>query len=119
MTTYNKLACLNAIQFLRNLDHCLVSVTAMQTVTKPFSVSVAPQKHYENPRDPHGLTLNHHAEGVHKDRHGYYAMGLAAESLASALCDKLSITYESKMGRGFQLRTCCDALERFVNVAGE
>ena len=63
--------------------------------------------------NPKGLRLN---PGPHvlEDKRGRYALGMEASVLATLLCARLQVAYEPKLGRGFQLRSCCDALERFV-----
>lgn len=52
------------------------------------------------PRNPKGLFLDE----------GTQAKGLACFTLAPALCSALGVSYESSMGRGFQVRKCVDAL---------
>lgn len=57
------------------------------------------------PGTPKGLTL---ADGATSAR------GIGAHELAMQVCDHFGVKYEGKMGRGFQLRACCNALEAWL-----
>jgi hypothetical protein len=50
-----------------------------------------------------GLTLNNGAKS---------AKGMAAFDLAMMLCGELDVRYESKLGRGFQVQVCVEALRK-------
>lgn len=101
---------LKAVEDLRGYDHVFLSEEGVNKFSERFGVKLTPAKYYENPRDPKGLTLEDGPE-VHKDKRGRYAMGLDAMVMAMSICDQLGVQYMDKMGRGSQLRVCCDALE--------
>ena len=104
---------LEAIAKLRGYDHAFIFQKAIDEVTAPFSAKQFKGiKTYESPNEIKGLSLPHsNTEEVHQDKRGYYAVGLDAQVLAMMLCNRLGVEYESKFGRGSQLRACCDALE--------
>lgn len=52
-------------------------------------------------KDPKGLTLNNGASS---------ATGLASFEIAPMLCRHFNVKYESKLGRGSQVRACVQAL---------
>jgi len=106
---------LDAINDLRSYDHAFLFQGTIDDICFPFETKIRGIKTYENPNEIKGLSLPHsNTKEVHKDKRGWYAVGLDAQVLAMMLCQSLGVRYESKFGRGSQLRACCDALERFV-----
>lgn len=96
-----------AIEDLRGWDHCLISEEGAIKLAKPFGIVPRCHTYYANPRDPKGLTLNDGADS---------AVGIAAETLACQICDGLGVKYRQCLGRGFQLRACCDALSQHFTM---
>ena len=102
---------LTAISALRNFDHELIGQEDIDKICEPFGVHIDGFKWYEDyTTNPKGLRLNP-GPHVKEDKKGRYALGLEASVLATLLCSRLGVKYEGKMGRGSQLRSCCDALE--------
>ena len=60
--------------------------------------------------DPKGLTMHAGQEG---------SRGIAGWHLAQWICDRLAVEYESKMGRGFQMQACVEALTRHFKTRKE
>ena len=94
---------LEAVEKLRRYDHAFLSEEGVAEFAKAFGVQLTPSRHaadgYHNPK---GLTLHNGAKS---------AIGMCACVLAQVVCRRLGVLYESKFGRGSQLRACCDALE--------
>ena len=90
---------------LSHLDSCTHNLFSEEFVAKVNEIFGVNLKCFEYEADGHknpkGLTL---ANGEKK------AMGLACFNLALMLCQALNVKYESKLGRGFQVRACCDAI---------
>jgi hypothetical protein len=95
---------LKAVADLRGYDHCFMTKEGVEDFATRFGLAgkIKPYVVKANPNDPKGLTLDNGATS---------AIGMDAAILASVICDHLGVKYMSKMGRGFQLRACCDALE--------
>jgi len=96
---------LKAVSDLRGYDHAFLTPEGVEHFAKAFGLE-GKIKPYRAKADPpgtlKGLTLNGDAKE---------AMGMDAMILASSICNRLNVRYESKFGRGSQLRACCDALE--------
>lgn len=91
----------DAVNQLRDYDHCLISPDGVAHFAKAFGVKLVPTMHKASPREPKGLTLLGDAKE---------ALGMEADILARKVCDKLGVKYRYMMGRGFQLRECCNQL---------
>jgi hypothetical protein len=102
---------LKAVRRLREYNHVFLSEKGVAGFAADFGVKILPSKYYEDLKDPKGLTLDDSPD-VHKDKKGRFAYGLDAQVLAMRICQALGVSYEEKLGRGSQLRACCDALER-------
>lgn len=96
---------LEAVAELREYDHAFVSPKGAKRLAKPFGVKPTTYLVQANPNDPKGLTLD---DGATE------AEGVDAAILAEQICHKLGVNYESKLGRGSQLRSCCDALQKWA-----
>jgi hypothetical protein len=105
-TKKQKQRLINAVIVLRGCDHAFLSAEGAIKMCEPFGVKAVYYKHTANPKDPKGLTLNDGANS---------AVGIGAHVLASYICSQLNVDYEPKLGRGSQLRACCDALENWIN----
>lgn len=81
--------------------HTLFSPDFVDEINAAFKTSIKPRAYRPNPRDPKGLTTHS----------GKPEVGLACFELAPMLCAALGIKYESKLGRGFQVRACVEALK--------
>lgn len=56
---------------------------------------------------PKGLTLN---KGETSSK------GIACFDLLPQICNELKIPYESKLGRGFQVQACCEAIANHFHL---
>jgi hypothetical protein len=97
---------LKAVADLRGYDHAFLTAEGVEDFATRFDLKgkIKPYLAKANPRDPKGLTLDNGATS---------AIGMDAVILASSICDHLGVKYMSKLGRGSQLRACCDALETY------
>ena len=93
---------LAAVKLLREYDHAFIDEEGVDHFLAPFGLKGWSYEHRANPNEPKGLTLN---VGLKSSR------GMAADELASKLCDHLGVHYPNMYGRGSRLRACCDALE--------
>lgn len=104
-TTPNGVIQMNQAELLNELaenTHTLFSESFVEQINEAFIVSLKARVYRaDGARNPKGLTTH---DGAPE------AKGLAAFELAPALCDALGVKYESKLGRGFQVRACVDAL---------
>lgn len=82
--------------------HTLFAKEFVDKVNEAFGTKIKCWEYRANPHDPKGLTLDNGAK---------MAVGMAAFDLAKMLCRELNVKYESKMGRGFQVRACTEALK--------
>jgi hypothetical protein len=90
---------------LREYDHAFLTVEGALYFSKPFGFTARTYIAKANPDDPKGLTLY---DGVKQ------AEGISAHELAKQICNHVGVDCAQKIGRGFQLQTCCDALEQWV-----
>lgn len=100
---------LQLVTELRKYDHVFMSVEGAHYFSEPFGFTARTYMAHANPDDPKGLTL----EGGAKS-----AVGVSAHELAIQICEHVRATYAQSMGRGSQLRLCCDALERWCYEQG-
>lgn len=96
---------LEAVDELRQYDHAFINPDGAKRLAAPFGVTPRTYVMKANPQDPKGLTLD---GGLTE------AEGIDAAELGIQICFHLNVDFESKMGRGSQLRSCCDALEKWV-----
>ena len=87
---------------LRDYDHTFLSPEGVKMFAEAFEVKLTPYKAYADPSDPKGITFHDGAE---------FGYGMCAADLAEQVCRQLKIKFQQRMGRGFRLRGCCDALE--------
>lgn len=85
--------------------HTLWAPSFVEQVNAEFGTDIKPFK-YKADKHPKGLTLDGGAK---------QALGMACFDLAPILCSRLGVKYESKMGRGFQVRSCCEAIRKHFN----
>jgi len=90
---------------LREYDHAFLTVEGAEYFSKPFGFAARTYVERATPNEPKGLTLNNGAKE---------ARGIAAHHLAEQICDHVGVEYPEKLGRGTQLRVCCDALEQWI-----
>ena len=107
VTPRGRKALLKAVADMRKYDHVFLSPDGAAHFEHAFGVKLRTYVVKANPRDPKGLTLNDGAT---------QAEGIAAEEMACQVCDHFEVAYDDKMGRGFQLRACCDALDAWINA---
>jgi len=93
---------LTLVSELRQYDHAFLSREGALKFSQPFGFDAYTYVMQANPQDFKGLTLH---DGSKE------AEGIDAQDLAMQICDHLDVKYQSKFGRGSQLRACCDALE--------
>jgi hypothetical protein len=101
----SKLECLQTVSDLRGYDHAFLSPEVAEKLSKPFGFKAITSTHLARPNEHKGLTFKNGAKE---------AEGIGAHDLAMEICDKAGIQYDSKFGRGSQLRACCDALEQWL-----
>lgn len=90
---------------LRQYDHAFLTVEGAMSFSRPFGFEARTYVERADPSDPKGLTLNNGAAS---------AEGIAAHHLAEQICQHVGVDYPEKLGRGSQLRACCDALELWL-----
>lgn len=96
---------LDGVKELRDYDHIFLDVEGANHFGNIFGFTIRTYVAHANPNDPKGLTFN---DGRRSGR------GIAAHTLAMQICNHFKVPFEHKMGRGFQLRMCCDALEAWL-----
>ena len=101
----DKAELLKAVADLREYDHAFITPEGAARLAEPFDV--VPRTYLErvNPNDPKGVTFD---DGRQE------AEGIDAAVLAMQICNAKHVVYDSKFGRGSQLRACCDALEAWA-----
>lgn len=97
---------LEAVKDLRDYDHAFLSEEGVAKFAEVFGVTLKPTKHYAEPNHPKGLHLANGAKS---------AVGMDSSEMAQSICNQLDVKYSRMMGRGFQLRVCCDALEKYFS----
>lgn len=98
---------LKLIAKLREYDHLFITPEGANHFSTPFGFKAHTYVLKANPSDPKGLTLNNGATE---------AEGIDAQDLAMQICRHLKVPFDSKFGRGSQLRACCDALEAWAKT---
>lgn len=99
---------LTAVKELRDYDHCFLSPEGVKYFAKSFGVKLKPYRLSANPHEPKGLTLYSGKSS---------ALGMDATEMARSVCKQLNVPYESKFGRGSQLKECCEKLqEHFTTI---
>jgi len=105
---------LSAVAALRDLDHVIFNREESQALCDSMGV------------DSRGIpvyAMEHHPEEFKGARLkgcteiGERRISIGADELAVWLCEQLDIEYASKMGRGSQLRECCNVLEAHFSKA--
>ena len=91
---------------LRRYDHAFLTAEGAAYFSKPFGFTAHTYVAHANPTALKGLTLDNGATS---------AEGIDAVDLASQICRHVGVKYDEKFGRGSQLRSCCDALESWLN----
>lgn len=108
-TPSTKAACLSAVEELRECDHQFLDANGVAKFAKAFGLEgqIKPYKAKANPEDPKGLTFyDGRSEGI----------GMDAAILAQRICGGLGVKYAERFGRGSQLASCCDALEKYYRM---
>jgi len=94
-----------AIQSMLENTHVLFTIEHGQKIAKAFGVELEPIVYQaDGDKNPKGLTTNNGSK---------QAKGFACFDLAPMICNRLNLKYELKMGRGFQVRACCEALRLY------
>lgn len=83
--------------------HTLFTNEMVEKINGAFGLRIRPKMYRANPSEPKGLTL----DNGRKD-----AIGISALDAAIELCAALNVQFESKMGRGYQVRACVEALRK-------
>lgn len=90
------------LQELLENTHTLWAPSFVEKVNDAFGTSIKCHSYIaDGHRNPKGLSLH--------DK-GDVAIGLACFDLAPILCSALGVKYEYKLGRGFQVQACVEAL---------
>ena len=97
---------LKLVEKLREYDHAFLDTEGALHFSTPFGFKARTYVAHADPTEPKGLTLHDGAAS---------AEGIDAVDLAKQICHHVGVEYESKFGRGSQLRSCCDALETWCN----
>lgn len=95
-----------ALHELETNTHLFWKSEAAKDLTRPFGFECRVIEYKANPRDPKGLTLDNGARS---------AVGAASWDISSQICSHLKVRSEGKLGRGFQVRSDCDAARRYLN----
>jgi hypothetical protein len=91
---------------LRGHDHDFLSAEKVAEFNGVFGVAIKPYLAFAEPNVAKGLTFG---DGRKSD------MGYDACAYAEAVCHALGSTFEPwQMGRGFRLRSACDALQTLL-----
>jgi hypothetical protein len=98
---------IKTVDELRKYDHCFISAEGAEKFSQAFGFSARTHVETATSSDFQGLTLH---DGIKS------AKGLGAHELARQICHHAGVKYKSTMGRGSQLRECCDALEQWLNA---
>jgi hypothetical protein len=103
----------DALTSLAGWHHSFVSEDGANRVARALGIGM-PVHCYagrsDRSGDPKGLTMHPGQEGSN---------GIAGCGLAQWICDQLGVTYESKMGRGFQTQACVEALSNHFKTRKE
>lgn len=105
MTASEKVA---LIKDLRGHDHRFLTVEGVQHFFEPFGLDAKEwcYFHRADPMELKGLTMDDGSKG---------GTGLAAEEIAEAINRHLNTGFTPwQMGRGYRLRSACDAIEAFL-----
>jgi len=98
-----------AIKALRESDHCFISADGVYDLTKPFGFEGSTYVAKANPQDFKGLTLWDNDGKPVKEMEGQDASVIATE-----IANHLGLEYKEQFGRGSQLRTACNAIEKAI-----
>lgn len=99
----------DAVNELLSYDHCFIDPDSALTISRAFGFDCDCYVEKCDYKHPKGLTF---VDGRKE------AYGIAAEVLACQICAYLNIEYPHMMGRGFQLRACCTAIEQYLALQG-
>jgi hypothetical protein len=97
----------DAVIELLSYDHCFIDPESALTISRAFGFDCRCYTEQCDYKAPKGLQF---ADGRKE------AYGIAAEVLAKQVCHHLNIEYPHMMGRGFQLRVCCDAIDLYLKT---
>jgi len=103
----------DALSALAGWHHSFVAEESANRVARALGVQkpVPCHRGYSNQDgDPKGLSMKSGQEG---------SRGIAGWSLAQWICTQLGVAYESKMGRGFQMQACVEALSKRFSIRKE
>jgi hypothetical protein len=100
----------DAVIELLSYDHCFIDPTEAEKISEAFGFKCRCYTARCDYIHPKGLTF---VDGRKE------SFGIAAEVLAQQVCQYLNLSYPSKMGRGFQLRACCDAITDHLGATTE
>jgi hypothetical protein len=104
MTTPHKLSRADLLSKMECNTHSLFNVEFLNDLNAAFGTELKPFTYEaDGHKNPKGLTLNNGASA---------AIGIACFDLAAMLCTALGVEYEHMLGRGFQVRACCDAIRK-------
>lgn len=79
----------------------------MREFNEAFEVHIEPQEYRDTRNQPKGLTLNDDSRT---------AMGMDAATYAEWVSEKMGSKFKPwQSGRGFRLRSACDAIEVVIN----
>ena len=81
--------------------HLLFTNEFVEEINGAFGLRLRPQYYRATPNEPKGLTLDNGKDGT---------IGISALDAARMICQALGVRHEEKMGRGFQVRACVEAL---------
>lgn len=97
----------DALAMLRSADHGFFDPTEATQIAAAFGLTITLQKHRVDSKAHKGLTVPGAEDGEMVS--GYDAADLA-ERIARHVCGFRSY----QMGRGFRLRSACDAIEKHL-----
>lgn len=106
MTKENKEKLLKLVKELRGCDHGFLTVEGALHFSQPFGFKARTYTAHARPNDPKGLTFHDGAKS---------GVGISAHELAEDICQFIGAPFDRKFGRGSQLRSCCEAIEAWIN----
>ena len=94
-----------AIKYMERNTHTLIGEAQLKEIADAFGAKVDAQVYQNEPSNPKGLHTHGRVSEV---------KGLPCFVLAPTICNALGLEYLQLVGRGFQVRACCEALRHWV-----
>ena len=106
---------LKAIRELHSEDHTFLSPEGAREICKPFGIEPELYEARDTRSQFKGLTLYGINPKTKKEyQEGDTTLGIDADILACQIARALKVDYQSMFGRGSQLRSACEAIEKYL-----